>query len=193
MKIGFALTSSYCTLNLAIEQIDALVKLGYDVIPIVSPNIIKIDTRFSKADEIKEKLEFITGNKIVSDIIEAEKFGATEPLDLLVIAPLTGNTLAKLALGMSDTPVTLAAKATRRNEKPVVLGVSTNDLLGNNFVNFAQLKKTEGYYIVPFSQDDPINKVNSGICHFDEIIPTISDALIGKQRALQLGYIPKIN
>lgn len=181
MKIGFAITSSYCTVEKIMKQILILVELGYDVIPIASPGVISCDTRFGKGKNFKEVLEKITGHEVVATIIEAEKFGPKEKLDLLVIAPATGNFIAKLAHGITDTPVTMATKATLRNESPIVIGVSTNDGLGLNGENIMKLLNTKNIYFIPFGQDNYENKPNSLISHFDMLIPTIEEALKDKQ------------
>lgn len=181
MKIGFAITSSYCTVEQIMEQVFNLVELGYDVIPIASPGVIHCDTRFGKGKNFKDVLEKITGNQVVSSIIDAERFGPKEKLDLLVVAPATGNFIAKLAHGITDTPVTMATKATLRNGSPIVIGVSTNDGLGMNGENIMKLLNTKNIYFIPFGQDDSLRKPNSLISHFDMLIPTILEALNNNQ------------
>lgn len=176
-KIGFAITASFCTVDKVLEQMTYLVQSGYDVIPIVSPAVIECDTRFGKGNDFKEKIEFITGHQITSTIIEAEKFGPSEPLDLLIIAPATGDFIAKLANGITDNVVTMAAKATMRNQKPLVIGVSTNDGLGANGENIMRLLNKKGIYFIPFGQDDYTNKPTSLIAHYDLSIATIESAL----------------
>lgn len=180
-KIGFAITSSFCTVSKIIEQMINLKDLGYDIITIVSPAVIEKDTRFGKGENFKIMIEEITGNKIVSDIIEAEKFGPKEKLDLLVIAPATGNFIAKLANGITDSTVTMATKASLRNNIPIVIGVSTNDGLGMNGKNIMNLINTKNIYFIPFGQDDFINKPNSLVAHYDLLIPTIEKALDNSQ------------
>lgn len=181
MKIGFAITSSYCTVEKIMEQILNLKELGYDVIPIASSGVVECDTRFGKGKDFKEVLEKITGHSVVSTIIEAEKFGPKEKLDLLVVAPATGNFIAKLANGITDTAVTMATKATLRNGSPIVIGVSTNDGLGMNGVNIMKLLNSKNIYFIPFGQDDCINKPNSLISHFDMLVPTVMEALENSQ------------
>lgn len=181
MKIGFAITSSYCTIEKIMEQVMNLVDLGYDVIPIASPGVVSCDTRFGKGKDFKEVLEKITGNEVVSTIIDAEKFGPSVRLDLLVIAPATGNFIAKLAHGITDTPVTMATKATLRNGSPIVIGISTNDGLGMNGENIMKLLNTKNIYFIPFGQDNFVSKPNSLISHFDMLIPTIEEALNDNQ------------
>lgn len=181
MKIGFAITSSYCTVEKIMEQVLILVELGYDVIPIASPGVVSCNTRFGKGRDFKEVLETITGHEVTSTIIEAERFGPKEKLDLLVIAPATGNTIAKLANGITDSPVTMATKATLRNGSPIVIGVSTNDGLGLNGQNIMKLLNTKNIYFIPFGQDNYEKKPNSLISHFDMLIPTIEEALSNRQ------------
>lgn len=181
MKIGFAITSSYCTVEKIMKNVLELVELGYEVIPIASPSVVECDTRFGKGKEFKEVLERITGKEVVSDIIEAERFGPKEKLDLLVVAPATGNFIAKLANGITDSPVTMATKATLRNGSPIVIGVSTNDGLGMNGVNIMKLLNTKNIYFIPFGQDNYEKKPNSLISHFDMLVPTINEALNDKQ------------
>ena len=181
MKIGFAITSSYCTVEKIMEQVLNLVEAGYEVIPIASPGVVSCDTRFGKGKDFKEILERITGNSVVSTIIDAERFGPKEKLDLLVIAPATGNFIAKLANGITDNTVTMATKATLRNGSPVVIGVSTNDGLGMNGVNIMKLLNSKNIYFIPFGQDNCVSKPNSLISHFDLLLPTIEEALDNKQ------------
>ena len=149
--------------------------------PIVSPQVIEENTRFGKGMEFREKIEKITGNKIVSTIIEAERFGPKEKLDLLVIAPATGNFIAKLSNGITDSTVTMATKASLRNNIPIVIGVSTNDGLGLNGKNIMNLLNTKNIYFIPFGQDNCEKKPNSLISHFELLIPTIEKALNNEQ------------
>ena len=181
MKIGFAITSSYCTVEKIIKQIEELVNLGYEVVPIASPGVVSCNTRFGKGKDFKYVIEKITGKEVVSTIIDAERFGPSEKLDLLVIAPATGNYIAKLAHGITDTPVTMATKATLRNGSPIVIGVSTNDGLGLNGENIMRLLNTKNIYFIPFGQDNYEKKPNSLIAHYDLLVPTIEKALSGKQ------------
>jgi dipicolinate synthase subunit B len=179
--IGFAITASYCNVERVLEEMVKLVRAGYRIIPIVSPGVIEIDTRFGKAKDFKHKIEDISGNPISSTIVEAEKFGSITPLSLILIAPATGNFVGKLANGITDGPVNMATKATLRNNKPVVIAVSTNDGLGLNGQNIMKLLNTKNIYFVPFGQDDPINKPNSLIADYDLILPTVEAAYEDKQ------------
>jgi len=181
IKIGFALTGSFCTFNKVFQEIEKLVSEGAEVYPIVSESVNKYDTRFGRVDEWKQRLEEITGKKAISSITEAEPIGPKSLLDILIVAPCTGNTLAKIANGITDTTVTMAVKAHLRNQKPVVIAISTNDGLGANARNLGTLLNRKNIYFVPFGQDDPIKKCNSLVAKFDLIIPTVKEALEGKQ------------
>lgn len=180
-KIGFAMTASFCTIEQMLVQMKRLIDLGYDVIPIASPKVIEENTRFGKGEYFKRKIEEITGKTLVYSIVEAEKFGPKEPLDLLLIAPATGDFIAKLANGITDNAVNLAAKATLRNKKPIVIAISSNDALGLNGRNIATLYNVKNIFFVPYGQDDYVNKPNSLVAHSDLIIPTIESALQDEQ------------
>ncbi|MFA5602276.1 MAG: dipicolinate synthase subunit B [Bacilli bacterium] len=189
-KIGFALTGSFCTIKDILIQMELLKELGHDVIPITSSKIVTWDTRFGEGKDIKLKLKAITGYNPITTIIEAEKFGSQEPLDLLVVAPATGNFIGKFASGITDNVVCMTAKATLRNNKPVVIAVSTNDGLSANGENIMKLYNRKNIYFVPFGQDDPDNKNNSLIAHYDLLIPTINKALLNNQlQPVLKGYI----
>lgn len=180
-KVGFAITASFCTLNEVLKSLIDLVSLGYDVYPVVSENVLKYDTRFGKSSDIAKKIEQITSKRIVSNIVEAEKFGPANKMDVMVVMPATGDFIAKMANGITDNPVNLAVKATLRNGSPVVLAISTNDALSANGANIMNLYNRKGVFFVPFGQDDYENKPNSLISHYDKLIPTIEDALENKQ------------
>ncbi len=181
ITIGFAITGSYCTFSKVIPEIDTLKKLGYNIIPIFSENAASVDTRFGKAKEHILKVEEITGNHAITSIAEAEPIGPKKILDILIIAPCTGNTLAKLANGIADSSVTLAAKSHLRNGRPIVVAVSTNDGLGANAKNIGALLSRKHIFMAPFGQDDYKEKANSLVAHFDQLPETISFALQGKQ------------
>jgi len=181
IKIGFALTGSFCTFAKVFPEIEKLVSEGADVYPIISDSVDKTDTRYGSATEWKNRLKVITGKDIISTIVAAEPIGPKGLLDILVVAPCTGKTLAKLANAINDTPVTMAVKAHLRNQKPVVIAVSTNDALGNNAKNLGVLMNSKNVYFVPFEQDDPDSKVNSLVARMDLLIPAVLEALQGKQ------------
>lgn len=181
VKVGIAITGSFCTLDIILIEIKRLVDEGADVYPIISFNVDNFDTRFGTAKEWKDKIKEATGKEIISTIQGAESIGPKAYLDIVVVAPCTGNTLAKLANAITDTPVSMAWKAHLRNNKPVVLGISTNDGLGANAKNLGLLLNMKNVYFVPFGQDDPIKKCNSLIADYQMIVPTIVKALKGEQ------------
>ena len=180
-KIGFAMTGSYCTFSKVIEEMRTLKDTGADIMPIMSENVYSTDTRFGTADNFIMEVKNITGKSIIHNIKEAEPIGPKELLDLLIVAPCTGNTLAKLANGITDTSVTLAVKAHLRNQKPVLLGVSTNDGLGNAAKNIGMLLNSKCIYFIPFNQDDFENKPNSLVADFKKLVPAAEAALDLKQ------------
>lgn len=181
LKIGFALTGSFCTIESVIPEIEKIIKEGAEVFPIVSEAVDMFDTRFGTAEDWKIKLKAITGKSPISTIVGAEPIGPKSFLNVLVVAPCTGNTLAKLANAISDTPVTMACKAHLRNHKPLIIAVSTNDGLGVNAKNLGMLMIMKNIYFVPFGQDAPSSKPNSILAKNELIIPTILEAIKGKQ------------
>ncbi|EPR13386.1 dipicolinate synthase subunit B [Ruminiclostridium papyrosolvens] len=181
IKIGYALTGSFCTFNKTVPQIENLINEGAEVIPIISQAVNDFDTRFGTAEDLKTKLKQITGKTPISTIVEAEPFGPKAILDILVIAPCTGNTIAKIANAVTDSSVTMACKAHLRNARPVVIAVSTNDGLSANAKNIGILLNTRNVYMVPFGQDDPIKKCTSLVADFDKIVPTVVEALKNNQ------------
>lgn len=181
-KIGFALTGSHCTLQEVLKEIEKLVlEEGAKIYPIVSEMVANIDTRFGTANHWKTVLERITKEPVISTIVDAEPIGPQKLLDVLVIAPCTGNTMAKLANGITDSAVLMAAKATLRNQSPVIIAISTNDGLGFSALNIGLLLNTKNVYLVPFGQDQPENKNNSLVAHMDKIIDTVIEGLKGRQ------------
>ncbi len=181
IKLGWALTGSFCNFQYVFPEIEKIKNVGADIYPIISYSTDSFDTRFGKAEEWKEKLRDITGREIISTIVDAEPVGPELKLDVMVVAPCTGNTIAKLANAITDTPVTMACKAHLRNQRPLVLAIATNDALGANAKNIGLLLNTKNVYFVPFGQDNPIGKPNSMIAKFDKIEATIREALLGKQ------------
>src|SRR5690606_28553694 len=147
--VGFALSGSHCTFDEVMPQIQRFVDAGAKVIPIISQSLLTTDTRFGKAEDWRKQLKERTGNDIISSIVEAEPLGPNKTLDVLVIAPCTGNTVSKLANAMTESAVLMAAKAQLRNLRPVVIAISTNDGLGLNMVNIARLMATKNIYFVP--------------------------------------------
>ncbi len=180
--MGFALCGSFCTFKKVIPQIEKLVNEGYRVIPIMSHMAYTTDTRFGKARDFNEQIETICKENIIYTISGAEPIGPKELLDVLVIAPCTGNTLGKLANGISDTSVTLAVKAHLRNQRPVIIAVSSNDALGTSARNIGTLMNSKNIYFVPMEQDDYINKPNSIVADFRYIPDTVREVLATKNQ-----------
>lgn len=180
-KVGIALTGSFCTFDKIFIELKKLVEAGADVYTIFSNASQQITSRFGNPEEFMKKAEEITGRKPIVTIEGAEPIGPKGYLDILVIFPCTGNTIAKLANGITDTPVLMSAKAHLRNNKPLVISVSTNDALGMNMKNIGLLLNAKNIYFVPFGQDDPVKKNNSLIAHTEKLIPTLELALEGEQ------------
>jgi len=180
MNIGFALCGSFCTYDTVFPVMEALVK-EHRVIPIFSYAAGSTDSRFGKAADFAEKAEAICGCKAITTIPDAEPIGPKKLLDVLVIAPCTGNTLAKLAHSIADTPVTMAAKSHLRNGRPVVIGLSTNDALAGAAENIGRLLGRKNYYFIPFGQDDPEKKPTSMIADYKKIPQAIQAAVMGRQ------------
>lgn len=181
MKIGFALTGSSCNFEFVFPEIEKLANEGADLYPIISPAVDTFDTRFGTAQEWKDKLKKITGKELIKTIVEAEPVGPKLNLDVVIVAPCTGNTIAKLANAITDTSVTMAVKAHLRNNRPVVLAIATNDGLGANAKNIGMLLNMKNMYFVPFRQDNAMSKPKSLIADFSLIQPTITDAIKGNQ------------
>ena len=181
LTVGFAVTGSFCTLKKTVAHIRDLTENGADVIPIMSEITYNTDTRFGKAEDFISEIKSITGNEIITSIKGAEPIGPKNILDSLIIAPCTGNTLSKIALGMTDSCVAMAAKANLRNENPLVIAVSTNDGLGASAQNIAHLMNAKNVYFVPFGQDDAVKKPNSLVADMSKIADTLDFALSGRQ------------
>ena len=179
--IGFAMTGSFCTFERALEQMEELVKRGYDVLPVLSFNAGSLDTRFMTAKHLRERIHTITGHDPIDSLVCAEPIGPKHLCDVYVMAPATGNSLCKLANGQFDTPALLGAKSHLRNEKPLVLAVSTNDGLGAAAQNIGKLLSWRNVYFVPFGQDDCVKKPRSLVADFEAIPRTIAAALSGIQ------------
>ncbi len=179
-RIGLALCGSYCTYEQVFDQAQRLAE-KYELLPIMSETAANTDSRFGTASEHIKRLMLLTGKTVSATIPEAEPFGPAVPLDALLIAPCTGNTLAKLALGITDTAVTMAAKAHLRNGRPLVIAFSTNDGLSGSAENIARLLNRKNVYFVPFRQDDPHKKPNSLQSDFSLMDDAICAALKGRQ------------
>jgi len=181
LKIGLGVTGSFCTFEKTIQLAKDLKNEGASILPILSYNAYTTDTRFGKAEDFNRELEEITGHKIVNTIVGAEPIGPKNLIDIMLITPCTGNTLAKLANAITDNAVLMTTKSHLRNGKPVVLGVSTNDALSMNAKNLGVLLNTKNIYFVPFRQDDYKNKPNSLVYDTSLVIETVEMAINMKQ------------
>lgn len=180
-RIGFGVTGSHCTYEKVYPELQRLVETGADVVPVVSYTVQNTDSKFGKAKDHIEKIESITGKKVIGTIPDAEPLGPKMPLDLMIIAPMTGNTMSRLANAITDTPVLMAAKATIRNRHPVLLGIATNDALGMNGVNLMRLMNSKLFYFIPFGQDDPYKKSTSLVAKLPMLIPAAQKSLQNEQ------------
>lgn len=188
LRVGFAFCGSFCTYDKAMAALEQVRARYGDVTPIVSERSADTDTRFGEAHEFMREMERICDKRVIDSIPKAEPIGPQKLLDVLVIAPCTGNTLAKLANGIADTSVTMAAKAHLRNGRPVVVAVSTNDGLGGAARNIGELLCRKHYYFVPFRQDDPVGKPTSLVADMTKVTETVTAALRGEQlQPLLLG------
>lgn len=181
LRVGLAVTGSFCTHRCLAAILDNLVKEGADVYPILSYNSSEMSTRFMAKEELYETLLRISGHEPICTIKDAEPIGPKKLLDVVVVVPATGNTIAKLANAITDTPVCMACKSHLRNNRPVVIAVSTNDALSANARNIGLLLAMKNYYFVPFYQDDYIRKPFSLIADFSQINETIKAAMDGRQ------------
>lgn len=180
-RIGFAFTGSFCTIISAYEQMVKLCELGAQVFPIFSFAVNSYDTRFVKAHDFYNMVYSATGREPIATIYDAEPIGPKKLLDAIIVAPCTGNSLAKLANGITDTPVLMAVKAQLRNGGPIVIAVSSNDALGANGQNIGKLMNQQNIYLVPMAQDAPRGKPNSLVADMNMIIPSLESALNGVQ------------
>ncbi|MDF2841911.1 MAG: dpaB [Herbinix sp.] len=180
-NVGVAFTGSYCTFDKIYPEIERLQKEGANVYTIFSERSQTTDTRFGKAQDFLQRARELTGNEPITTIVEAERLGPSNTLDIIVIAPCTGNTLAKMANAITDSAVLMAAKGLLRNGRPLVIAVSTNDALSNNLKNIGLLINAKNVFFVPLGQDNYKGKPNSMVAHFDLILPTLEEALDGRQ------------
>ena len=180
-RVGFAVCGSFCTHRQVLEALATLAGIYETIIPIVSETAALTDTRFGPADDLLKRLEEITGRTALCDIPAVEPIGPKHLLDVLVIAPATGNTIAKLAAGITDTAVTMAAKAHLRNGGPVVLAVASNDGLSAGARNIGELLARKNYYFVPFGQDNAVGKPSSLVADFRQLPDAVDAALAGRQ------------
>ena len=180
-RIGFALTGSFCTLDTAIECMEELSQAGAVIEPILSHAVDEMDTKFGNAADFKEKIAKLTPRPIIRTITQAEPIGPGQLLDVLIVLPATGNTIAKLAAGIADTPVTMAVKSHLRNGGPVLIGLSSNDALGAGAKNIGHLLAARNIYFVPFGQDDANQKPRSMVFDKKYVLPALKEALKGRQ------------
>lgn len=179
--IGYAFCGSFCTHKKCLNELVNLREKGYEVLPIMSESVYNINTRFGTAKELISSVEEITGKSVVKSIVEAEPLGPKIHLEALVISPCTGNTLAKIARGITDGTVTMASKAHLRSDRPLVIALSSNDALSANLQNISVLLERKNVYFVPMMQDDPENKPHSLVADFSLLEKTLKYALLGKQ------------
>lgn len=179
-RVGIAFTGSFCTFALVLTALEPLAQT-YELFPIVSQTVYETDTRFGAAAEFRHTLKALTGHPVLHTLVEVEPIGPKQQLDLLIVAPCTGNTLAKLAAGIADSPVTLACKAHLRNGRPILLAVSSNDALAANAANLGTLLARRHYYFVPFGQDAPEEKPTSLVADFSRLSAAAAAALNGQQ------------
>ena len=181
-KIGFGITGSFCSINKTFDAIKNLQDTGAEIFCFVTHNVLNFDNRFGRALDFINKLENITQKEVISQLTEAEKFGPFHPLDCMIIAPITGNSIAKLANGITDNAVLMTAKTTLRNRKPVVLAPFTNDALAMNGVNIMKLLNTKKIFFVPFGQDDPIKKPTSMTSDLSKLNDTVILAINNEEQ-----------
>ena len=181
VRIGCAMTGSFCTFREVFAAWRSLKETGAELIPIMSFNACGLDTRFYSAKDAVAEFEEICGRRILNSIEQVEPVGPKRLLDLLIVAPCTGNTLAKIANGITDTPAALAVKSHLRNARPVLIAVSTNDALGASAQNIGKLMNTQNIYFVPFAQDDPLQKPNSCVAKFDLMAESAAEAVKNRQ------------
>ena len=179
--IGFAMCGSYCTHKYAIEQLKMLVNDGREVLPIMSENVWSTDTRFGSAERLIDQVENICGRRVIHTVVDAEPIGPSINLEAMVICPCTGNTLAKMAAGITDTAVTMAAKAHLRSDRPLIIALASNDALSANLKNIGQMLTRKFVYFVPLYQDDPQKKPHSLIADFNLLTDTMKYAMEGRQ------------
>ncbi|HET7560243.1 MAG TPA: dipicolinate synthase subunit B [Limnochordia bacterium] len=179
--IGWGVCGSHCSYEEVVPQVERMVAAGADVHPILSHTAVTTDTRFGTAENLAERLARVTGHQPITSIVDAEPTGQKRQFDCFVVAPCTGNTLAKIANAFTDTPVLMGMKGTLRNLRPAVIAISTNDALGNNAKNIGLLLNMRNLYLVPFGQDNYEQKPSSCVADFDLICETVAAALAGRQ------------
>lgn len=180
-KIGYCITASHCTFSRSLAVLRQLAAQGYDIVPIMSENAYYRDTRFFIAEEFSREVETICAKPVIHTVADAEPLGPRTPLDLLIVAPCTGNTLAKIAAGITDTAATMAVKAHLRSDRPLLLAIASNDALSANLANIAAVMQRPSVYLVPLKQDDPVGKPHSLVAEIERIPECIAAAARGAQ------------
>ncbi len=181
MKIGYCFTGSFCTFSHSFSALETLVNRGYEIVPIMSENAYFTDTRFQRAEEFSKKVEKLCKRAIIHTVSDAEPLGPRDPLDVLIVAPCTGNTLAKVASGITDTAATMAIKAHLRADRPLLLAVATNDAMSQNLANVGTLLSRKSVYLVPMRQDSPKNKPHSLVADFSMLGEALDALMSGEQ------------
>ena len=181
MKIGYCFTGSFCTFSRSFRALEELVLSGYEVVPIMSENAYYTDTRFHKAEEFSTRVEALCHKRIIHTVVDAEPLGPREPLDALVVAPCTGNTLATVARGITDTAATMAIKAHLRSDRPLLIALASNDAMSQNLSSIAAVLNRKSVYFVPMSQDSPTDKPHSLVAEMEFIPRALDSALKGEQ------------
>lgn len=181
IKLAFGLCGSFCTMSSAIDQMEQLANMDYDILPIMSFNAYSLDTKFGKAQDFIERIESICSKRILKSLTDVEPIGPKNLADIMLICPCTGNTLSKICHAVTDTPITLGVKSHLRVQKPVVIALATNDALGATATNLGRALNTKHLYFVPISQDDCISKPASLVSHFDLIPEALTHALNERQ------------
>lgn len=181
MKIGYCFTGSFCTFARSMRSLSALVELGHEIVPIMSENAYYTDTRFQNAEEFSTRVQALCHRSIIHTVVDSEPLGPREPLDALVVAPCTGNTLAKVARGITDTAATMAIKAHLRSDRPLIVALASNDAMSQNLSSIAALLNRKAVYFVPMVQDDPQSKPHSLVARFELIPEALERAMKGEQ------------
>lgn len=181
MRVGYCFTGSFCTFERSYRQLAMLCEAGCEIQPIMSENAYYTDTRFASCEEFSHRVEALTGRKIIRTVVDAEPLGPKNPLDLLIISPCTGNTLAKLAHGITDTAATMAAKAHLRADRPLLIALSTNDAMSQNLESISRLLCRKAVYFLPMKQDDPNKKPHSLVAEFELMQSAIAALMRGDQ------------
>lgn len=182
--IGYAFTGSFCTLSRSLSELERLVSAGYEIQPIMSENVYSTDTRFFKKEDFIKRVEGLSSAEIIHTVTDAEPLGPKRPLEALIIAPCTGNTLAKISHGITDTAVTMAAKAHLRCDRPLLIALASNDAMSQNLENIARMLMRKSVYFLPMRQDDPKDKPHSLVADFERL-PDALDAMLGGGRQIR--------